>query len=1771
MVNSTFTGNTSNLGGGTNTRDGSLLTLINCTFSGNTATPSSGGAVYVGGDTTILNSTLSGNVATFRGGAIATDGATVTLANSVVAGNTAGTGQPDIVKSGFGPVTSNGGNLIGNGEDTINPVIWQVTDLTGTTASPINPLLGALADNGGSTQTMALLSGSPALNAGLPANVPADTFDLDGDLNTAEPLPVDQRGTGFLRAIGTVDIGAFELQKAVSITALDAAKAEGSGGGTTNYTFTVARTGDLADSVTLDWTVTGSGINAATAADFAAMTGQVTLAATEGSKVVNVVVNAESIVEPVEGFTVTLSNPTNGYVLNGATADGTINNDDSATILLTGGTSKDEGNVGSTTYTFTATLSQPVQDGVSVAYTTNDGTGTTGDSDYTDNDGSLAFPGSAAGEQRTFDVLVTGDNKVEANEDFTAALGAVTGGHGAVTVTGTSQTGTITNDDSATISITDVSQLENAGGMTFSVSLSAPSDVPVTLDFATSDNTAIAPGDYTATSGSVTFLANSITAQSIPVTILNDGDFEADETFFVNLTNLVATGRNVTMGDGQGQGTIQNDDNLTISITATDDSADENAPSGGSWRVSRNGILGAVTANLEVDLTSTATAADWTVTGASFVSREAGGVGTVTIPDGDTFVDITLAPVDDLAAEADETVQLNVTAGSGYTPSNSPTRTVTIARNDFAVTNVNDSGDGSLRQAIENAFFLGGAPTITFEGPVFADAVPDTITLAGTEIVISAALTIDGPGADLLTVSGNDASRIFNITSVAGEVVLRGMTLSGGRAIGGVFDGAGGAIYLFDTTKLLIQSCLIEENASDLWAGAIYQYNAILEIRDSTISGNVSNSTGTGGGAIFNAFGDLIIVNSTLSGNSAPNVTLGGEGAGAILNRDNLFIHHSTVTGNRTTVDGGGAGIYATGNETITNSIIAGNFVGSGTTPSDIEGGTINIASHTLVGDAGTSGTIADGVSGNLVGNAGTGTRDIATVLDTVLADNGGLTPTHKLVVGSAAIDAGTTSFDANVFSPALSNDQRGAGFTRVRKGLASSPAARIDLGAYELIEAPVFVNDDLEIETGSTALDLATASSVTPPGGTFSGTGVSGGFFDPTGLALGAYTVTYTVGDANGTNSTNLTVTVIEHPSLTVTSTSDTVSKIDGQTSLREALAYAATLTGAQTVAFSNTSAGGAVNFHDVAPDTITLGGTELEIVGNVTVDGPGAELLTIDGNAASRVFHLTGTDPAIEITLRGVTVANGSGTRGGGLRVRDGLLRVEECVFEDNVASAEGGAISSDAVTLTLLDTTFLNNESNEGGAIEVQGDGVCRRCHFEGNQSAEDGGAVSFGGGAYTISDSLFTGNDAVDEGGAIDNNGNDLLLLNCTFSGNTAGTAGGGINNQGGLTLVNCTVTGNRADADGLEQSPGTPDEGAGGGGIRTDDNRGLVLLHNTIVAGNRRGAPGSDVAADLSTALPADIGVDAASSNNLIGDPGFVGELVHGVNGNIIGKEDSGGPRIEWPVAEILNPVLALNGGTTFTHALAIGSPAIDAGLNALALDEASVALATDQRGAGFDRIVKGLGTSAAATVDIGAYELFAAPLFADGDLKVSVDGEPVNLASATGVSPAGGVFSGPGVSGGFFDPKTQVPGIYTLTYTFTDAFGVSNAADFTVTVEALPPSLTLTKLKRFKTTLVGSSSRAQRVYIRNVGGLPATALRVEVSGPAKKDFVVTQPEARSLEPGASTFFQVTFRPRKDGTRKAVATVYSDTTAVSVNLQGRGQSKSGVRPPRAVRK
>ena len=181
-----------------------------------------------------------------------------------------------------------------------------------------------------------------------------------------------------------------------------------------------------------------------------------------------------------------------------------------------------------------------------------------------------------------------------------------------------------------------------------------------------------------------------------------------------------------------------------------------------------------------------------------------------------------------------------------------------------------------------------------------------------------------------------------------------------------------------------------------------------LTVINSTLTGNAA-TTGDGG-AISNP-GTLTVINSTLSGNSA-----GGSGGG-IFTSNVLNLLSSTVTNNRADSDnnstGTGGGVHrSAGTATLHNSIVAGNFNEDGASDGndDIAGNLDGASSSNLIGDAATSGTLTNGTNGNIVGNGGTGTINIATVIDTTLASNGGTTQTHRLIPTSPAVEAGNNA-----------------------------------------------------------------------------------------------------------------------------------------------------------------------------------------------------------------------------------------------------------------------------------------------------------------------------------------------------------------------------------------------------------------------------------------------------------------------------------------------------------------------------------------------------------------------------------------------------------------------------------------------------------------------------------------------------------------------------------------------------------------------------------------
>jgi hypothetical protein len=179
VTNSTISGNN---GGGIDNRG--MLSISNSTIAGNSSLYGAGIVIQLNGRLTVSNSTIAGNVAGGSGGGIEIFSGMITVRNTIIAGNMAPNG-PDV----YGNLGSQGHNLIGNPQDMTG---WVDTDLL-----HVNPRLGPLQDNGGPTQTMGLLPGSPAVDAGDNANAP----------------DFDQRGEGFDRTVGaTIDIGAFEAQ-----------------------------------------------------------------------------------------------------------------------------------------------------------------------------------------------------------------------------------------------------------------------------------------------------------------------------------------------------------------------------------------------------------------------------------------------------------------------------------------------------------------------------------------------------------------------------------------------------------------------------------------------------------------------------------------------------------------------------------------------------------------------------------------------------------------------------------------------------------------------------------------------------------------------------------------------------------------------------------------------------------------------------------------------------------------------------------------------------------------------------------------------------------------------------------------------------------------------------------------------------------------------------------------------------------------------------------------------------------------------------------------------------------------------------------------------------------------------------------------------------------------------------------------------------------------------------------------------------------------------
>ena len=334
----------------------------------------------------------------------------------------------------------------------------------------------------------------------------------------------------------------------------DVTKVEGNSGPTT-LTFTVSLSPASSSQVRVTYATANGTAFAPT--DYTALPATVlTFAAGETSKSVTVTVNGDTSVEGNETFHVNLSNAIGATIADGQGL-GTITNDDLAKLSINDVT-KVEGNSGTTLFTFTVTLNPAAASTVAVQCVSADGSATAA-SDYSSVNKILTFlPGQTS---QPCSVAGVGDTSVEGNETFSVNLSGAVGAE----ITDGQGIGTITNDDLPRLSITDAAQAEGSNGptvFTFFVALSAPSTNQVKVTYASLNGSAAAPTDYTALPATLLTFAPGETSKTVNVTVNGDTTVEGNETFSINLSGAIGA----TIADGQGIGTIANDDLPKLSI-----------------------------------------------------------------------------------------------------------------------------------------------------------------------------------------------------------------------------------------------------------------------------------------------------------------------------------------------------------------------------------------------------------------------------------------------------------------------------------------------------------------------------------------------------------------------------------------------------------------------------------------------------------------------------------------------------------------------------------------------------------------------------------------------------------------------------------------------------------------------------------------------------------------------------------------------------------------------------------------------------------------------------------------------------------------------------------------------------------------------------------------------------------------------------------------------------------------------------------------------------
>ncbi len=488
-----------------------------------------------------------------------------------------------------------------------------------------------------------------------------------------------------------------------------------------------------------------------------------------------------------------------------------------------------------TSLVYTVTLSQTNSSPTTVNLTRS-GTATSGTDYATINSPLVIAAGQTSG---TITVNPTPDTTVEPDETVVISLNA---GSGYTVGSPNSATGTILNDDLPGLSINDVSVNEgNAGttNATFTVSLSAPAGAGgVSFDLATADGTATAGVDYAASSLTRTIPAGS---SSATFTVLVNGDTlaEPDETFFVNVSNVTGA----TVSDGQGLGTIVNDD-AQPALSIDDVSVNE-------------GSSGTTTATFTVSLSAASgqtvtvnyATADGTATaGSDYVARS----GTLSFAPGVTAQGVAVTVNGDTAVEPNETFSVGLSGASNATIARA-TGTGTILNDDAVVT----ISPASLPAATAGSAYSqtltasGGTPGYSFV--ISAGTLPAGMTLNAAGVLSG---TPTASGSFNFTVTATDSgvptsgSRAYTLTVAGANVTLPATTLpagTAGQAYSSAITPATGGIapYSYALTAGALPAGITLNSSSGTLSGtttSVGSFNFSVTATDST-SGTPSQGT----------------------------------------------------------------------------------------------------------------------------------------------------------------------------------------------------------------------------------------------------------------------------------------------------------------------------------------------------------------------------------------------------------------------------------------------------------------------------------------------------------------------------------------------------------------------------------------------------------------------------------------------------------------------------------------------------------------------------------------------------------------------------------------------------------------------------------------------------------------------------------------------------------------------------------------------------------------